>query len=309
MAVSYPPTLPGVKFSSLLNRDVSAVRSDDSEIGPATYQLLSLDGPTIFEVQFAYYPFDFAVFEGWFRYDLLKGALSFDIELPVGSGIKSHEVNFVDGYSATYTGRFITVSATLRAIAKVYHTESEFDDLLLLSNFIPERNKAPLIRSVLEFVGVTLPGAWQDVDYGTDTGDIDDLCELVLTKPTAPFDFSFGTITAPANVNSTNIPVDGCSVITWFVDIDPAVTESIKFELALPVDASLVCDLYVFDPAGTLRGSIIGVTITTGFIDFLYEASEGDTLDGGNWVIAATGHTSSDSAPDGLRCVVTLVDI
>lgn len=309
MAVPYPPTLPGVKFSSLSNRDLTATRTDDSEIGPATYQLLSLNGPTVFEVQFAFFPFDFAVFENWFRYDLLKGALSFDIELPVGAGIKSHEVNIVGSYSVSYIGRFVTVSATLRAIAKVYNTESEFDDLLLLSNTIPERNKAPLVNSLLEFVNVTLPGAWQGVDYGTDTGDIDDLCDLVLTKPAGPHDFSFGTITAPSNVASTNIPVVGCSVISWFVDINPGVTESIKFEFALPVDSEIVCNLFVYDPSGTLRGSVIGVTLTSGFIPFLYEASEGDSLDTGNWVIAATGQTSSDSAPDGLRLVVTLVGV
>ena len=168
MAETYPPTLAGVLFASLSVTEQQAYRTNDSEIGPASYELLSEDVPTEFNVTWKFYPFDFQVFENWFKYDLTKGVKSFDIDLPVGAGIISHECNFKGSYTATQQGRLITVSALLRAIDKQFNTEAQFDDLLLLAAMVSDKNKVPVFNALNNLANVTLPDAWESIKYGTD---------------------------------------------------------------------------------------------------------------------------------------------
>lgn len=168
MPETYPPTLQGVSFATLAVSENQAYRTNDSDIGPATYQLLSEDVPTIFSVGWVFFAFDFQVFENWFKFDLTKGVKSFNIKLPVGAGILTHECNFRGKYTATYNGKLVNVSATLRAIEKQTNTQAQFDDLLLLAAFIGDKDKVRTINNFNDFVNIKLPDQFETINYGTD---------------------------------------------------------------------------------------------------------------------------------------------
>ena len=168
MPETYPPTLQGVSLASLAVIENQAFRTNNSDIGPASYELLSEDVPTLFNVVWFFYAFDFQVFENWFKFDLSKGVKSFNIDLPVGSGIVTHEVNFAGSYTATQQNRMVNVSATLRAIDKQFNTEAEFDDLLLLAALTSDKNKVAFFNNLIKFTNTTLPDAWETINYGTD---------------------------------------------------------------------------------------------------------------------------------------------
>ena len=168
MAEVYPTTLPGVILAALTVTENQAYRTNDSEIGPATYELLSEDVPTLFNVQWTFYPFDFQVFENWFKFDLTKGVKSFTIDLPVGAGILEHECNFRGSYSASRQGQLTTVSATLRAIAKQFNTEAQYDDLLLISSLFADLDKQRNLNALIRFVNDVVPDNWENLKYGTD---------------------------------------------------------------------------------------------------------------------------------------------
>ena len=171
MAEVFPLTLQGVSLTALAVGELAAFRSNDSEIGPPTNELLSEDVPTFFEVNWLFYPFDFQVFENWFKFDLTKGVKSFTIDLPVGAGILEHECNFLPGgrpYTANQQNRLISVTATLRAIEKQTNTEAEFSDLLLLAAMVSDKNKVPVFNNLIKFANVTLPDVFDSINFGTD---------------------------------------------------------------------------------------------------------------------------------------------
>jgi len=164
----YPPTLQGVTLATLSVSELSAFRTNDSEIGPATNRLLSLDVPTFFDVTWLYFPFDFQVFENWFKFELNKGVNAFTIDLPVSAGILEHNCNFIGSYTATQVGRLVTVTATLRAVEKITNTEAQFDDLLLLAALVEDKNKLPVLNGLIQFANITLPDVFDTIKYGTD---------------------------------------------------------------------------------------------------------------------------------------------
>lgn len=164
----YPSTLPGVLLSSVSVVENQAFRSNDADIGPPTYELLSENVPTAFNVQWLFYPFDFQVFENWFKHSLTKGVKSFTIDLPVGAGVLEHECNFTAPYTASRNGELTAVSATLRAIAKQFNTEAQFDNLLLLSALFDDLDKERQVNLLVNFVNVVLPDFWENLDYPTD---------------------------------------------------------------------------------------------------------------------------------------------
>lgn len=305
MAVTFPTTLAGVLNRTFAVKEHSSVRTDDSEIGPATYQLLTLSGPTDFKVVWLFEPVEFQLFEGWYRYDLLKGALSFDIDLPVGAGLKSHECNFIDGiYSAAQQGRYWRVSATLRAIAKVYSSETEYDDLLLIINAITSKRKMPFIRDVIELVSVDLPGIWQDVDYGTDTTDIIHNCPLVTSVPGSVV-HNFGTQSAPFVSLSGAFEIDDCEESSFEIDISSAPTDFFSFSFEAPASSDSHYNIYIFDSSLALVDQLLGVKLSTGQLDFVYQAPVAT----GKWTAVITGHKTSDgSGASGVKCGAILAN-
>ena len=170
MAEEFPVTLQGVSLTALSVGELSAFRSNDSDIGPPTNELLSEDVPTFFEVSWIFFSFDFQIFENWFKHTLVKGVKSFTIKLPVGAGLLEHECNFLPGrpYTAQQQNKLISVSATLRAIEKQTNTEADFSDLLLLANMVSDKNKVRVFDSLVRFANITLPDVFDTIKYGTD---------------------------------------------------------------------------------------------------------------------------------------------
>jgi len=162
-SLEYPLQMSGVELASLSTKEQTPYISNDSEIGPTSLQKMSSNPPALFDVTFVYDELEFEAFEGWFEFVLDKGVGLFDINLPVGSGVKIHECNFVSGYSHRLNDRYIVVTAQLRALAKQFNTEAEFDDLFLLNLIFQDRQK---FRQLLRLSDLTdtLPTA---ANYGT----------------------------------------------------------------------------------------------------------------------------------------------
>lgn len=170
MPEQYPIGLPLPLIMPYSNQEQEAVRHDESELGPPSYQLLSLDVPTQFNAEFSFTWTDLQVFEAWYKHKLLKNANSFNIDLDVGAGQVTHECNFIGTPNATRPGvsKRWRVSSVLRAIEKQYSTESSLDDLLTWYEFLEGINdKGSVINSFLQFSNIDLPDAWENLNYGT----------------------------------------------------------------------------------------------------------------------------------------------
>lgn len=163
MADPIPSQLEGVQLASLSSSENQVYRTNDSEIGPATYELLSEDVPTEWQVQWKLSPFLYQLFESWYKNALTKGVISFIITLPTGAGDIPTECNFKGRYSTSRIGRITVITATLREIEKKYNTAAEFDELVQLADLIDGFYKEDAFRAFINFAFVDLPDAWQDL--------------------------------------------------------------------------------------------------------------------------------------------------
>lgn len=130
--IDYPTNLPGVLVSSDTNKDIGKYRRNDTEIGPPVYELLSTTGPSLFNCVWSFEEFDFQVFEGWYKKELLFGSKSFNIDLIVGKGLTAHECFFNSQYNRSRNGKRFRVSAQLLAVEKIYDTDDVIDEIIVL---------------------------------------------------------------------------------------------------------------------------------------------------------------------------------
>lgn len=168
MADLIPSPIPGIQVATLASSENTAYVTNDSDIGPATYQLKTLNIPTIWDVQWKLSPYQYQIFEGWYANILSKGVISFLVDLPVGAGDVEHECNFVGSYTSSRIGRIWVVTAQLRVIEKVYNDQDLFDDLLALEDLFSGFFIENAVNGLILFGFVTLPLNWQNIEYGTD---------------------------------------------------------------------------------------------------------------------------------------------
>jgi len=167
----YPCGLPRPLSASISLTEFEHFRTNSVQAGPALYELMSDSVPTVFNVRFSYSRLQFQAFEAWFSSCIVYGVHEFDITLPVGSGDVIHECNFLESYSVSFNGRRVNVSAKLLAREKIYNTNADSDDLVLLMNFFEEsgcQSECDVMNDFQTFESVTLPEAWGSMKLGTD---------------------------------------------------------------------------------------------------------------------------------------------
>lgn len=106
------------------------------ETGPPRFELLSEDGPSFPTVNWLFRPVDFQVFEGFYKHSLKFGAISFNMNLQVGAGLKLHECYFNKAYKPSLQGKLWKVTASLLTVEKQYDTLADFSELLILRESI-----------------------------------------------------------------------------------------------------------------------------------------------------------------------------
>ena len=129
MPVPWLRILPIPLVSGSSNQESNNVARNDVEIGPPRFELLSEYGFATFSVTWLFNENQFRLFEGWWRHDILKGSMSFDMELKVGAGIKLHECYFSKPYKTSFVGKLAKVRATLLIVEKRYDSLADYNTL------------------------------------------------------------------------------------------------------------------------------------------------------------------------------------
>lgn len=164
----FPSTLPGVLLQGYANEEDVHFRRNNVQSGPPVYVKLTNRTPVKFSVRWNFSQFDLQVFEGWFKKNILYGSLPFDMSLPVGMGDVVHECFFLDRYNVSRILKRVSVTASILAIEKQYNTDAEIDDLLALAAMTDARNQESFFNIFVNFGEVSLPDAWETINYGTD---------------------------------------------------------------------------------------------------------------------------------------------
>jgi len=165
---NFPTTLPQALLAPLSDKEHLHYRKDDIMTGPPIYEFLTDTSPTVFNVEWNMSRFDFQLFEGWWKKDILFGSLPFNIDLLVGMGLVSHECFFVAGYEYQNRSLRKIVSARLIAIEKQYNDDATIDELFVLAEMTSEINQSNFFNNFINFGENSLPDAWDDIKYGTD---------------------------------------------------------------------------------------------------------------------------------------------
>ena len=119
MSVSYP-AIPIPLVTGYSHSDSEKVRHNNLKNSSPVFSLLSEAGPSFPSVNWLFKEADFATFELFYKDDLKFGAISFDMNLQVGAGLKSHECYFSKPYNASLQGKLWKVTANLITLEKKY---------------------------------------------------------------------------------------------------------------------------------------------------------------------------------------------
>ena len=125
MSSSYP-SIPIPLVTGYSHPDSQKVRRNDFNVGPADFKLLSESGPSFPNVNWLFKEADFKTFETFYKDSLKFGAISFTMNLAVGSGLKLHECYFNKPYKSSLQGKLWKVTANLVTVEKQYDTNADF---------------------------------------------------------------------------------------------------------------------------------------------------------------------------------------
>lgn len=125
MSVSYP-AIPIPLVTSYNHPDSQKVRMNNINNGKLDFRLLSESAPSFPMVNWLFNESDFKIFELFYKDDLSFGAISFDMDLQVGAGLKSHECYFMKPYMPSLQGKLWKVTANLITFEKIYDTNADF---------------------------------------------------------------------------------------------------------------------------------------------------------------------------------------
>lgn len=165
---SYPSTLPGVLLATYANEEFEHFESNDVQSGPPRVELRTSVTPVLFNVTWYYSPFDFQLFEGWFKENITFGSEPFDISLPVGAGDLDHECFFRRRYKATRRSQRWIVTAQLIATEKRYNTSEDIAALFIIAEMTDATFQSDFFDAFNIFADTDLPNAWENIEYGTD---------------------------------------------------------------------------------------------------------------------------------------------
>lgn len=125
MSVAYP-AIPIPLVTGYSHPDSQKTRFNNFNTGPPDFVLLSEHGPSFPKVNWLFKDADFATFEAFYKDDLVFGAISFDMNLSVGAGLKLHECYFSRPYKPSLQGKLWKVTADLVTVEKQYDTLADF---------------------------------------------------------------------------------------------------------------------------------------------------------------------------------------
>lgn len=120
MPETYPSNLPSPLIQNSSHSEVSSSRRNDVSVGKPIYRLLSEDAPCLFDVVFSFSQLELSQFELWWKNTIVYGSKSFNINLRVGSGNKTHTCHFDSEPEFSTNRKRWRVSATLIADEKIY---------------------------------------------------------------------------------------------------------------------------------------------------------------------------------------------
>jgi len=117
---TYPLTIPPPILTSFKGSPRSHTQMDDPSVGPVAVVFLTKDAPRTFSVTWSFTPTEAGIFTLWFEGALLQGLRGFTIDLPIESGVVTHECAFLGGYTLSRGGVLVHVSANITALITRY---------------------------------------------------------------------------------------------------------------------------------------------------------------------------------------------
>jgi len=224
MAVDFPVGIPNPTVTGYSFQNETHTRSNDVITGPPRVELLSESRPTYYNVTWALNQNQFNVFEGWFKWVTAFGSKSFNLDMYVGEGLKTHECYFRNGtYNSSLIGRRWTITTTLFAVIKPVIDQCDYEELAaILSLPCNSNNLKGFYAQLINFAEVTLPDYWENLKYGTDySGNVPPPVALTFDPLTANnvilsnsnqtaqsnYTVPSGPFGTPVNVDSEEFPV------------------------------------------------------------------------------------------------------
>lgn len=125
MSINYP-SIPIPLTTGYSHPDSQKVRMNNINQGALNFALLSEHGASFPTVNWLFKEADFETFELFYKDDLVFGAISFNMNLSVGAGLKLHECYFSKPYKASLQGQLWKVTANLVTVEKQYDTNDDF---------------------------------------------------------------------------------------------------------------------------------------------------------------------------------------
>lgn len=129
MPVAWLNALPLPLIASASNQESDVTQRNNVETGPPRFELLSEHGFATFTTTWMFNELQFQLFEGWWLHEISRGSKSFNLDLKVGAGIKTHECYFAKSYKSSLVGKLTKVRATLLIVEKQYDTLTDYNAL------------------------------------------------------------------------------------------------------------------------------------------------------------------------------------
>lgn len=168
--IDFPCSLPGVLLASLSIKEDEHFRMNPVQSGPPISELLTDYTSMNATVSWSFNMLEYQAFDAWFKYKINFGATPFNIDLPVGAGLVTHECYFLANPTKSRNGRRNSVSARLVAKELVYQEECSALDLLALLDMadVSCGDQCDFFAEFVNFGENILPEAWENIKYGTD---------------------------------------------------------------------------------------------------------------------------------------------
>jgi len=127
--ITYPLNLPQPLLNSYSNAEYRHTKNSPVQSGAPRFELSTEDKPMTASITFVLKPLDYALFDGWYKYDLAYGSKLFNLKLYVGKGYVNHECYFLDEPTFSSEDNLTRVTASILALEKKRETETNYDQL------------------------------------------------------------------------------------------------------------------------------------------------------------------------------------
>jgi hypothetical protein len=158
--IDYPSSLPGILISNIEVAETPHYESNQVQSGTDVNEFKSDVTSLVVSASWSFSDDESVIFDDWFKDDLNLGVEPFNIDIPVGSGLVSHECRFSGRVSKSLNGKRKRYTAVLVASELIYQDECSALDLLKLMDMTCSKNQCEFFASFVKFGEVDLPDAW-----------------------------------------------------------------------------------------------------------------------------------------------------